>query len=140
MEAANPSPPPPSRRWFKVNKEEAWKRTRVGGSAPLTDFPPADPFADAPSRGPITVIHSRKHGTILLRTTGTYRRNRPIFAETPNHTFPPPLLRRITVSSFGREKGKRGARGRREGWIRGTDEENGRSEIVDEDARNDPRA
>lgn len=58
---------------------------------------------------------------------------------TESHFSPPPL-RRITVSSFGREKGKRGARGRREGWIRGTDEENGRSEIVDEDARNDPRA
>lgn len=101
-------------------QEEAWKRTRVGGSAPLTDFPPVDPFADAPSRGPITVIHSRSTTPILLRTTGTYRRKRPNFAETPNHTFSPtpftgshyrPL---VAGRKEGREEGGMDSRDRRE--------------------------
>lgn len=91
----------PAAQVVQSKQEEAWKRTRVGGSAPLTDFPPADPFADAPSRGPITVIHSRET-QILLRGTGTYRRRRPIFAENNRITLfslpPTPILRRIALS------------------------------------------
>lgn len=96
-------------------QEEAWKRTRVGGSAPLTDFPPVDPFADAPSRGPITVIHSRRHDTDSI----AYHRYVPaetaeLCRNTESHFFPHPF-HRITLSSFGRGK-ERGTRGRRDGF------------------------